>query len=170
MTRSLFLIAFLLLGACEKERPAEPEISANEVAAQLASVKVEPGQWRSTTEILSAEGPLPQQALQQMRGHKTEVSNCITPEQAKRPSANFLAAQQGSECTYQQFSMQGGKLSGRMTCTGGQLPGKMVTVMRGDYGPSGYDMTMDMETPSMPGAGPVKIRARTRGSRVGECS
>lgn len=170
MTRRLILAATLLaLAACEKSAPEEKEMTADEVAAQLASVKVEPGQWESTTEILSAKGPLPEAALRQMTGQRTSVTNCITPEQAARPSANFLAAQQNNDCTYRDFRMQGGKLSGRMTCSGGQLPGTMTTTMNGDYGPRAYDMMMEMETAGLPGTGPIQIRARTQGKRVGDC-
>lgn len=167
--RLAFTAALLaLVPACDKA-VKENEMSAEEVATQLASVKVEPGQWQSTTTILSATGPLSKSDLDKMRGQKTKVSNCITPEQAARPSANFLAAQQNSDCTYQDFRLQGGKLTGRMTCTGGEIPGKMTTVMSGNYGSTGYDMLMDMESAALPG-GTLKIRARTTGKRVGECS
>jgi len=145
-------------------------MSEEQVAAQLAKVKVEPGQWEAETEIVSAKGALPQEALQQMTGKRTSTSNCITPQQAARPSANFLAAQQNSDCTYQDFRMEGGKLSGRMTCSGGQMLGDMVTLMNGDYGPTAYDMTMQMETPGLPGGDKILITARTRGKHVGECN
>lgn len=171
-SRFICTAALLALAACERGEgtPASGSLSEEEVAAQLAKVKVEPGQWKSTTEIVSAEGALPQEALQQMKGRRTAASNCITPEQAARPSAKFLSAQQNSDCTYQDFRMEGGKLSGRMTCSGGQMLGDMVTVMNGDYGPRGYDMTMHMETPGLPGGDKITITARTRGERVGECS
>ena len=170
MHRRILCAFLIVLSACDRqEEEKEAELSANEVAAQLASVKIDPGQWESTTQILSATGPLPQGALKQMVGRQTRVINCITPEQAARPSANFLAAQQNSDCTYQQFRMEGGKLSGRMTCSGGNLPGEMVTVMSGAYGPQSYDMTMDMETAGLPGNLTMKIKARTQGRRVGEC-
>jgi hypothetical protein len=158
----------LALPACERDEAA-PGMTAEEVAAQLAKVKVEPGQWDAQTEILSAKGALPQEALQQMKGKRSSTSNCITPQQAERPSANFLAAQQNSDCTYQDFRMEGGKLSGRMTCSGGEMLGDMVTVMNGDYGPTSYDMRMQMETPGLPGGQSITILTRTRGKRVGEC-
>ena len=169
MRRSFILAAgFLILAGCQRDK-AEPGMSEEEVAAQLAKVKVEPVQWESETQILSAKGALPQEALQQMRGKRTSTSNCITPQQAARPSANFLAAQQNSDCTYQDFRMEGGKLSGRMTCSGGEMLGDMVTVMNGDYGPTSYDMRMQMETPGLPGGESITIMTRTRGKRVGEC-
>jgi hypothetical protein len=169
--RSFFLPAILALAAsCQGEGPPpEREMTAEEVAAQLATVKVDPGQWQSTTRILSASGPMPKPALDKMIGQETRAANCITPEQAARPNANFLAAQQGSDCTYHDFRMQDGKLSGRMTCTGGRLPREMTTTMSGDYGPQSYDMVMDMETPGLPGGEAMRIKARTQGRRVGEC-
>ncbi|HEY0625178.1 MAG TPA: DUF3617 domain-containing protein [Allosphingosinicella sp.] len=171
MFRVLPIAALVLLSACNKQAAEEAnEMSANEVAAQLASVKIDPGQWESVTQIVSVTGPLPKEAMQRMVGQRNTVSNCITPEQAARPSANFLAAQQNSDCTYQDFRMQGGRLSGRMTCSGGNLPGEMVTAMNGAYGPKSYDMTMDMETADLPGGVSMKIKARTQGRRVGECS
>jgi len=161
-----------MLPACDKlaEKAQEEEISANEVAAQLAQVKIDPGQWESVTEIVSVTGPLPKETLQKMVGQRNTVSNCITPEQAARPSANFLAAQQNSDCTYQEFTMRDGRLTGRMTCSGGNLPGKMVTAMSGAYGPQGYDMMMDMQTAGVPGAAALKIKTRAKGKRLGECA
>lgn len=169
MVRKQFVWTFLLMLAACKEPAAPPSMSEEQVAAQLARVKIDPGQWEAATEIVSVKGNLPQEELKQMTGKRTSTSNCITPEQARRPSANFLAAQQNKDCTYQDFRMEGGKLSGRMTCSGGQMLGDMVTVMSGDYGPQSYDMTMRMETPGLPGGDKILITARTKGKRVGEC-
>ncbi|HWH22311.1 MAG TPA: DUF3617 domain-containing protein [Allosphingosinicella sp.] len=171
MRPQVYLIAALLVvPACDRAQQTAPSLSEEEVAEQLAKVEIEPGQWETVTEIVSAEGPLPKEALQQMTGRRDTVSNCITPEQAKRPSANFLAAQQKSECTYQEFRVDNGQIQGRMSCSGGELPGRMQTAMKGRYEPKRYDIMMDMETSPLPGAGPMKIRTRTRGERVGECS
>lgn len=167
MTRRSYWLALLALGACDK--PAEQrEMTAEEVAEQLAAVRIEPGEWQATTEILSVKGPLPSEAVEQMVGNRSSVTNCITPEQARRPSANFLAAQKDGNCSYRDFSMKDGRISGTMSCTGGQLPGEMVTRMSGDYGPQSYDMIMDMTT-GIPGGLTMEIKARTRGQRVGQC-
>jgi hypothetical protein len=171
MTRRLLCAALLLAASCDRPKEEERrEMSAEEVAELLGSVEVKPGQWESTTEIVSASGPLPKAALDRMVGQRSAIRNCITPEQAARPSANFLAAQQGSDCTYRDFRVGNGRLSGQMACTGGELPGSMTTTMDGRYGPEAYDMAMDMVTPALPGGGEIKIRARTRGSRTGDCA
>jgi len=167
MREPIWAAALLLLGGCNRQEPGPAAMSEEEVASQLAKVKVEPGQWESTTEIISASGGLPQEQLRQMTGRRTSTSNCITPAQAARPSANFIAAQQDSDCGYQQFRMEAGKISGRMTCSGGQ--GETTTVMSGDYGPRSYDMRVQVETPGLPGAEPVTVVTRTRGRRVGAC-
>jgi len=166
------LPALLLLAACGGSAEEKPrEMSAQDVAKQLSGVKIEPGQWEATNVIVSASGPgLPADVLQRMVGRKTVKSNCVTPEQAARPQANFLAAQENSDCTYQDFKMAGGKMSGRMTCSGGELPGKVVMAMNGDYGPQSYDMNMSMTTAGLPGGMALEIKARTTGRRVGDCT
>ena len=168
MRRSfIFACGLLLLAACDQARPLEPEVAEEEVAAQLAKVKVEPGQWQRTTKILAAEGALSEAERSQIVGRQTTSSDCITPAQAERPSANFLSAQQNSECTYHEFSMEGGKLRSRTSCVGRDSPQELVTVMNGNYAPESYDMMTKVETPGQ--AGLITITTRTRGRRVGEC-
>ena len=160
----------LSLAACGQSEEKGRKQSAQEVAKEMAALKMEPGQWVATNEILSASAPgLPEQALKQMVGQKTTVSNCVTPEQAAKPSANFLAAQKNSNCTYQDFSMEDGRMTGTMTCSGGQVPGEMEMKMAGEYSARSYDMNMDMNAKNMPGGMAMTIKARTSGRKVGEC-
>jgi hypothetical protein len=74
------------------------------------------------------------------------------------------------DCTYQDFSMDAGKMTGTMSCTGGQMPGRMVMKMAGDYSPRAYDMNMDMEAGGLPGGMKMTIKARTIGRRIGDCA
>ena len=164
------LIALLLLAACgspDKGREQSPE----EVAKEMSAVKLEPGQWEATNEILTASAPgIPPEALRQMVGQKTSVSNCVTPEQAANPSANFLSAQKDSKCSYQNFSMKSGRMTGTMTCSGPGMPGRMVMKMEGTYQPASYAMNMDMATEGLPGGMNMTVKARTVGRRVGPCT
>ena len=173
--RSLLLPFALagLLAACssEPETAATENMTAEEVAEELSDMKIEPGQWEATNEILSVNAAgVPADALKSMIGQKTTVSNCITPEQAAKPSANFLAAQQSSNCTYQDWRMEGGRMTGTMTCQGGDTPGTVVMKMAGDYGPAAYNLDMDMNTTGLPGGLTMTIKAKTTGRRVGECT
>ena len=171
--RLLPLLLLVAFAGCSSEEAQQKgrEMSAEEVADELAGMKIQPGQWEATNEIVSATAPgMPEGVLKQMVGQKTTVQNCITPEQAARPSANFLAAQENSNCTYQDWSMDGGRMTGTMTCEGGEMPGKMVMKMDGNYGSTRYDMNMDMNTTGLPNNMSMTIKARTTGRRVGDCA
>ncbi len=173
MRRSTTLLttALLALCACNKGEPPKRDMTAEEVAEELKGMKIEPGQWQATTEVVEVSAPnVPGDMLKSMVGKKNSVSNCITPEQAAKPSANFLAAQQNNQCTYQDWSMDGGRMTGTMTCQGGQMPGKMVMAMSGSYAPTKYDMNMDMKSTGLPGGMSMDIKARTTGRRVGDCA
>lgn len=164
------LVALALAGCGRQDQPRGQEMSAEEVADQLSEMKIEPGEWVATNEIVSVSAPgVPADALGQMVGRETTVRNCITPEQAARPDANFLAVQENSNCTYEDWSMDDGRMAGTMTCTGGQMPGTIVMTMDGTYDDTSYAMDMDMETSGLPGGLTMTIKARTTGKRVGEC-
>lgn len=173
MYARLLAASFVLaLASCSKSG-SEPgqNMSAEDVAEELSEMKIQPGQWQATNEILSASSPgVPPEALKQMIGQKNTASNCITPEEAAKPNASFLAAQDKSDCTYQDWKMDDGKMSGTMSCSGGQLMGKMVLKMDGTYGPESYAMTMDMNTSGLPGGLTMNIKAKTTGKRLGECT
>jgi hypothetical protein len=172
MRYGLFAAAFALAG-CGGQQPAEADrnMSAEEVAEELQGMKIEPGQWEATNEIVSATAPgMPGDIMKQMVGQKTTVSNCISPEQAANPQANFLAAQQNNNCTYQNWSMTGGRMTGQMTCEGGQMPGRVVMTMNGNYSPTQYNLDMDMNTSGLPNGLTMNIKAKTTGRRTGECT
>ena len=172
MTRILLASAtFLVLAACGRGEEKGGKQSAQEVAKEMAALKMEPGQWEVTNEVLSATAPgLPEGTLTKMVGQKTTASNCVTPEQAANPSANFLAAQKNSNCTYQNFSMEDGRMTGTLTCSGGQVPGEMEMKMAGEYSARSYVMNTDMNAKGMPGGMTMTIKARTSGRKVGECT
>ena len=152
------------------EPAGEPgnETSANEVAQQLAQVQIEPGLWERSTEVLSvsAQG-MPREVASQMTGPRESRRDCITPEQASRPNATFLATQQNSACTYRDFVMREGRVTGTMTCNGGGAD-EMRALMNGRYGRQSYEMQMRMERP-MPTGETMTMEVRVRGRRVGAC-
>ena len=157
--------ALLALAGCGDQKKGN--MTAEEVADELSGMKITPGQWEATNEILSVSAPgMPPDITKQML-RKTTVLNCITPEQAENPDANFLAAQKDSNCTYQDWSMENGRMSGTMTCTGEGAPGQMKMQMQGQYAPNNYSMDMTMEAGG--GGMNMTIKSRTSGRRVGDC-
>jgi hypothetical protein len=174
--RNTLLAASLLcaLAACGSKAGSGDEsrnMSADEVAEELKEMKIEPGQWEAVNQIVSATAPgVPADALKSMVGQKSTVSNCITPEQAAKPSANFLAAQRNNNCTYQDWKMDNGKMTGVMTCSGAGMPGQVIMNMSGNYSSTAYDLDMDMNTSGLPGGMTMNIKAKTTGRRTGDCT
>lgn len=167
MRRCLIAALLLIATACGRAEEARP-LTEEEVAAELAELDLEPGRWETSTLILSADGPLPRSVLDRIEGRRTGAASCITAEQAERPSATFLAAQQGSDCTYRDFAVEDGRLSATMTCSGGRLPAAMETRLSGTYAARAYDLDVEMATGG-PGGAAMTIRARSTGRRVGDC-
>jgi hypothetical protein len=164
----LSCVGILALAACGG--PKAGEQSAEEVAVQMADLKMRPGQWEATSEIMSANAPgMPPETLRAMVGEKQTVSRCITPEQAAKPSANFLAGQGNSDCTYRDFSAGNGAMRGTMSCSVAGIGGETVMKMQGKYSPVAYDMDMDMDV-AMAGGIKMTMKARTTGRRTGECT
>ena len=162
--------ALIALAACGSGGKKGGEQSAEEVAKEMAELKMRPGQWEATNEILSANAPgIPSETLRTMVGQKKTVSNCVTPEEAAKPSASFLAGQQNSDCSYQDFAMDDGRMTGTMSCSVPGVPGKTVMKMEGKYSPVAYDMNMDM-TVNIPGGMKMAVKAKTIGRRTGECA
>ena len=138
-------------------------MSAEEVAATLGDIRIEPGLWELTSEVADVRAPdLPREVRTQMIGPRSSLRHCITPEQAGEPSANFLALRTDSDCSYRDFVLQDGRLRGAMTCP------NVTATMVGRYQPQGYEMRMEMESP-MPTGAMMTLQVRARGRRIGDC-
>lgn len=174
--------ALFALGACGKsEDKAESgggeAQSAQEIAAQVKKVSLQPGEWETTSEIVDArmdnapEG-MPAGMMDSMKGRKTTIRNCVTPEQAENPGADFLAAQKDGRCTYSGFEMAGGAIKGTVTCTS-QEGGSATMKMEGVYSPTSYTTTVDMVSAGMGGAQArdmtMHMITKVSGKRIGEC-
>ena len=157
-------LAFVLLaaGGCGESEEAR-NMSAEEVAGELANMRIEPGLWELTSEVVEVRAPdLPREVRNRMVGPRRRLRNCITPEQAARPSANFLAGRSENDCSYGGFSVRDGQLRGTMTCPG------VVATMAGRYGPRAYETRMEMASP-VPCGGTMTIEVRARGRLIGDC-
>lgn len=167
----------LLLSGCGKtgeEAEDGAPMSAEEVADKVQAVKLEPGQWETTVEILDVrmEG-LPEGApagmMNNMIGTTTTVKSCITKEQAEKPNADFLSAQKDANCSYSSFDMSGGLIKAAMTCSGKDRPGELKLNMTGKYGSDSYEMNQEMQMAGFQQGMSMAMKSKVTGRHVGDC-
>ncbi|MGV3770245.1 MAG: DUF3617 domain-containing protein [Sphingobium phenoxybenzoativorans] len=166
--------AVLALSACGKSPEKGGNITAEDVAEKMSSVKLEAGQWEATQEIVDVQMTgLPEgapDAAKAMIGHKTSFKHCITPEQAEKPSADFLAAQKDAKCTYSNMEMAGGTIIAATTCQIPQQPGaEMKMAMQGTYMPDHYAIAIDVDSSGMANGMGMKMKMKSSGKRIGDC-
>ncbi len=161
----------LALAGCNKQDSIEAkDESAESVAAKIAKSNLMPkaGRWESTLSIENMEFPdMPPETQELMREHmKTSRTSftCLTPEEAAKPDAEFF--QQDSGCTYDNFSMAGGKIAADMTCN--HDGGVQQINLSGTYGEESY--TMNVSSTGKVGNGmPMSMAMSLASRRVGEC-
>ena len=166
--------AALALAACGGDDVSVTNASPEEVAKkvdQAGGARFNPGEWETTVETVSVDipgltGPMKEQMTQLMLNKKQVGTSCVTPEEAKSPPAKVLANGQG-RCTYEKFTMAGGKIDGTLSCDA--EGGKMTMRMTGSFTDDRFTIENDMETAMPGGAQVMKIKAKTSGKRLGEC-
>lgn len=169
------LLALIALAAsCSKapERKAGDAMTAREVSAEASKLKLEPGQWETTMAITDmAVSGVPADATKAATGTPTTTTNCVTPEQAAKPGADFLSGTRDGNCAYQRFSMAGDRIDAAMTCSPRGVPGatKIAIDLKGGYSPTTFAMGMNMNT-DLPGKMAMTMTATVKGRRVGACT
>lgn len=160
-TRPAFCL-LLLTVACSA--PAASDMRDADVAAELAKLRIAPGRWRLTTEVTDATGPdLPRDIRNRMIGPRNDLTTCITPAQAARPQANFLALGESRRCTYRGLEISGGRINGSMRC------GPMDVRIEGRFAADSFEMRAFNGSP-VPGGGTMLVTLRGAGRRLGDCT
>jgi len=165
--------ATLLVAGCSSPDSVEAENeSAESVAEKVAksNIRPRPGRWESTMKILKLDIPdMPPEAQQMMKQHMSAAQtslNCLTPEEAAKPDAEFFQ-QNSSGCTYENFQMAGGKLDAKMTCE--ENGAKQMMEMSGTYSEESYNLNVSAD-----GVGPngqaMSMAMSIASRRVGECT
>lgn len=168
--RLLCAAAALTLSACGDSEGPKGNMTAAEVADEMKEVTVQPGEWEVTSEIVSMDAPnMPPEVMKTLAGKKTTMRNCITPEEAAKPEGNFLAVQQESGCTYQDWSMSGGTMRGTLTCQKPGTPIKTMMKMNGEYAESSYEIDMEMTQSGLPGGQSMTTKTHAAAKRIGDC-
>lgn len=166
------LLPLLLLAACSKqpERTQNKTLTAADVTREATKLRLEPGQWETTT-LITALG-IPGHSAEQLKsatGTRTTTSHCITPEQAARPSADMLSGTKDGNCTYRRFSMDGARIDAAMRCEPAGTPGAVSMTLAGTHARDRFDLVMDM-TIGMMGNAAMTMKATVAGRRTGVCT
>ena len=175
--RKLLLIAPLALAACNSGPTVEASNAsvkevADKVAASGGAMSLTPGRWEGNVTIAEMEIPgLPPEAAAKMKEGLAKgeaIISCLTPEEAKKPSAEFFA-RDNKDCRYDHFNMTNGRIDAKMQCKSG---GSTVdATMVGQFSSDSYQMTMTSKSagaadqPMSAHKMTMKIDAR----RTGEC-
>lgn len=176
MKKILIVASTLALAACggaATDEAAEGEAGGG--AAAAPDVTMQAGKWSNTMVIESFEMPgAPPEAaglFESMVGQERTSEQCLTQEEidenlqemARGPMDN------NEECTTEEFSIAGGTIKGRMTCSS-PTGGKATINIDGSHSDSSMNMTMAMnaEDPQMPG-GKMSMVMKMSGERVGDC-
>jgi len=181
LRRSLILWPLVLLAACgkpsEEKQTGAGNVSAEapDVAEQPAAteqMKIKAGQWTATTELVSMDIQGVDPALLKGNiGQKTEIRNCVTPEQASRPAAEFFANPdvKSGRCKSEKFEMAGGRMSAVVVCQPGDgQAGPMRMEMTGTYAPDAYETTVTMTGQGGPNGADMKMVAKSSGRLIAD--
>ena len=173
------LAAAILLAACgdDADTDGDGALSGDEVAAEAAgAIKPQPGQYRTTYQMLEFNVPgatdAMKQQMQAQMGGAAEVAkpitSCLTPEQVAANGPEQMAKNMAEgNCTVARFDVSGGTISADMQCTvangttnhvlmDGQMTGTSSTIT----------MTSEMDMQSL---GKVQMKTRVTSERIGDC-
>ena len=131
-----------------------------------ASVALQPGMWETTVEVVRMNMPNMPQGMATPTPPPTTISYCLTPEQAARPSADFLTGSgETGGCTYENFSMENGRIQGTVSCNAQGT--QMRSTLDGQFTPSSYEMNTQVQTTT--GGMTMDMETRTSARRTGDC-
>ncbi|MET0307992.1 MAG: DUF3617 domain-containing protein [Sphingomonas sp.] len=170
------------LAACHQQSTADSAAKTGEVSLNNASVAevakqanaagpahFSPGEWQTEIEIAEIDMPgVPPQVRDQMaakmKATKTSVKTCLTKEQADKPQSEMFAGK-NNDCTFDHYTMAGGRLDAKMTCKAAQ-GGSMTQTIAGTFTDTSYALTSEMNAA---GPQPMHMKAKVNGTRIGAC-
>ena len=124
-----------------------------------APSSVEPGMWEAVVRVESMQVPnLPPDLAKSLAGQAHTIRSCLKAADLERTPERVFAVTKG-DCSYSNFSMQGGKVSGTLTCKGG-----LVSQLSGRYTATTYEVKTRT---SMKGG--MTSTSSAAGRRVGPC-
>jgi len=175
--------ALLVLAACERSKDAANNGgSTNEMAAASATAApsvLQPGEWETSIEIIKGlsdkiETSGGSYAVTGLVYAPPKLSECLTTERAANPFRRFwfmTGYVDGKNCNYDQFSMDDGKIRGKIDCR--QTKYGTEFSLDGQYTPTSYNVVtttklVGTETGTNFSVS-VPLNWKTTAKRIGEC-
>ncbi|MFN2101250.1 DUF3617 domain-containing protein [Altererythrobacter sp. MF3-039] len=165
------------LGACGSDpvdTNADGEISVAEAAARAEASGMKPlaGEYKVTVEVLEVNIPgAPADMADMMRNAMGSSSHtyCMTQEEVDKGFEEMARqSQEGQDCSFERFEVDGGEIDGKMICNvDGQ--GSMTMTMKGTGGETRSEMDMTMQG-NVAGMGDMTMRMKTTHERQGDCA
>ncbi len=163
--RFIALAPLLVVVAACSEGAAPTKQEAEAPAAEQLSA----GQWEMTTEVTRlTQRDKGAPAINMPEGSRSTTSSCVAEADVKKPQP-ALFAQEGSECSYRDIYMRGGRLNATLACSRAGLGGTIATNVNGSFTATTFDGDATTET-SLSGEGDVRIDAKLTGRRIGDCT
>ncbi|HEU4651148.1 MAG TPA: DUF3617 family protein [Croceibacterium sp.] len=152
-------------------------MSSDEVIAEAAKLPQQtPGQYRTSLELLSADGPADvKEFAQELRAGKAESSeSCVMPDESDAPvTPNLTVPQMVQEiladgCTFEQFAVSGEALTAVVQCPPGRdLPARVK--INGRVGSDSANLLLMVEQKAAD-QGTFRLKMRISSERIGECA
>lgn len=168
--RTPAIALLLVLAACGERAPERP-LTEEQVKAQVAQLRFEPGEWETRTQVTNISVPVPGVTADDLAaGRGAQVRRaCLSAEQAANPDAGFLAGNAQGGCQAERLDMAGGRIDGRFRCNPPNLPGTAIAEVTGSYTRTAFrtDVKSKVDLNGLPDIG-LDLVVSSR--RVGDCA
>lgn len=161
-----------LLAGCsggKTDADGDGTISAKEVAAKAKAdgVKPLPGLYKATVTMTGLDIPgLPPEMADHGAGATTTSENCLTAEDVEKGFEELVKQGQQGECSYESFSLDGGKLDAVMLCKTPEGSARMA--MTGTTTPTSSEYTATTKM-NFDGVGEGTMNFTVKQERIGDC-
>lgn len=156
------------------DQDGDGKIDAGERAAEMdydAFVPMKAGQWE--TRFLFTDIDVPTLGKSEKRQIMREVAkgassrSCLSPDQAKKPGADFFGGNGAEKCVYKSFDVSGQNVKMTLTC-GMEGMGSVDMELSGVMGETEFNYESEVAV-RLPIVGTVKMKGNAIGKHVGQC-
>jgi len=174
----LIATSALALAACgESTMTVDDPTDSEQIAAAAQQLpRPQPGEYRTTGELVTLEAPgAPQDEVDMARSFMSSIfaresSRCMTEEESEEGFQRFAeeVSQNDDSCEMTSYETTSDGFTAAMTC-GGDRGAMGTTTLAGDVTETTMDMTMTMEGQD-PSMGDMRMVIRMQSERVGDCA